>query len=974
MSEEEAPEGEESPTTEEEAQPEGKTRGPKFFVPEVIQTSAMDCGPATLKATLGGFGIHVNYDRLRERCQTDVDGTSVAALEQLGQQLGLNAESILVPLDTLLMKDAKSLPAIVITNTPGGYHFVVVWSVHGDYLQIMDPGAGRSFVKKDRFLERVATVTLPFEPDVWRDWAETGSDSRTPLIAKIKAIGGTDKDAEAFFAYAEADATWRTFAALDAAVRMARALVDSGAIVKGPGAVTLVSSLIEESVQAVLNNARTPIPDVFWTAQGFTDDEGTERLAVKGAVLLYVESAALEPEATLEDSAVKQGVSSRRLSVLMPQPVPGRRSTLLGENTVMRTMQMGNGNVAGSRLSVWSGHVMPKTMVQELAANEVRPAKLFWDLLRLDASAAVYVAVALTALSIVITTIDVMMMRALPDILGRLTLASQRITIIGAIVFFLIVAFVLGAVRAQFAQRMGRGLETRLRVSFLEKLPRLEDRYLRTRPLSDMASRAHLLQMLRGVPAFAIGLFSSVLDLFITGGLLIWIFPQRWWLVVITLAISMAIPVVAFKGIDEYFAKIAAHGGALFRFYLDALLGVVPVRVHGAERVVRRQHEELLTEWARSSYNLQRAMFGVQIVEGLIGGMITVGLVYSFVTGGGDISKMLILIYFAQRIPAIGGGLVGSFTSWPSLKHNALRLFEPLGAAETNTQAQPPGGTRIGPTKGVKIVFRNVEVVAGGNALLKGLKLEIPSGAHIGIVGASGAGKSTLLSVLLGWLTPTEGRVMIDGRPLDSVRLARLREEIAWVDPGIQLWNSTILDNMMYGSNEEAIGQMQEALHLSDVVEVLERSPDGLLTNLGEGGARVSGGQGQRIRFGRALMKKHARLVLLDEPFRGLERDRRQALLDRARTYWKDSTLMLVSHDVSDTLGLDRVLVVDGGEVIEDGPPAELMLNPESRYRALVEADRGVRVALWEETDWRRVRLDRGALVETRAIGKRTND
>ncbi len=86
----------------------------RFFVPEVVQTSAMDCGPASLKAMLEGFGTSVSYGRLREACQTDVDGTSIDTLEEIGFQLGLDAVQVMVPADHLLLTDTDALPALVI--------------------------------------------------------------------------------------------------------------------------------------------------------------------------------------------------------------------------------------------------------------------------------------------------------------------------------------------------------------------------------------------------------------------------------------------------------------------------------------------------------------------------------------------------------------------------------------------------------------------------------------------------------------------------------------------------------------------------------------------------------------------------------------------------------------------------------------------------------------------------------------------
>ena len=116
----------------------------RFIVPEVVQTSNMDCGPAALKCLLGGFGIDVNYGRLREACQTDVDGTSIDTIEEVANQLGLQAEQIMLPADHVLLEEARALPAIAVVVLPNGLtHFVVVWRRHGRWLQVMDPATGR---------------------------------------------------------------------------------------------------------------------------------------------------------------------------------------------------------------------------------------------------------------------------------------------------------------------------------------------------------------------------------------------------------------------------------------------------------------------------------------------------------------------------------------------------------------------------------------------------------------------------------------------------------------------------------------------------------------------------------------------------------------------------------------------------------------------------------------------------------------
>src|SRR5262249_22392668 len=107
-----------------------------------------------------------------------------------------------------------------------------------------------------------------------------------------------------------------------------------------------------------------------------------------------------------------------------------------------------------------------------------------------------------------------------------------------------------------------------------------------------------------------------------------------------------------------------------------------------------------------------------------------------------------------------------------------------------------------------------------------------------------------------------------------------------------------------------------------------------------------------------------------DEPGRGLDRDKRRAVLDRARELWKDATLICITHDVGDTSDFERVLVIDQARLVEDGAPAELASRPGSRYRALLDAEHAVRHGLWANRRWRRLRLDGGKLTETSGVGK----
>jgi ATP-binding cassette subfamily B protein len=145
---------------------------------------------------------------------------------------------------------------------------------------------------------------------------------------------------------------------------------------------------------------------------------------------------------------------------------------------------------------------------------------------------------------------------------------------------------------------------------------------------------------------------------------------------------------------------------------------------------------------------------------------------------------------------------------------------------------------------------------------------------------------------------------------------------------------------------------------------MLENLPQGLQSPLGEGGALVSGGEGQRVRLARAMLREDVRLVILDEPFRGLDRVKRRELLGRARQFWSGCTIVCITHDLEDTLDFDRVLVVEEGAVVENGSPVTLSALPGSCYRRLIDAEARVRSELWTGNLWRRVRIHSGRLIE----------
>jgi ABC-type multidrug transport system fused ATPase/permease subunit len=187
--------------------------------------------------------------------------------------------------------------------------------------------------------------------------------------------------------------------------------------------------------------------------------------------------------------------------------------------------------------------------------------------------------------------------------------------------------------------------------------------------------------------------------------------------------------------------------------------------------------------------------------------------------------------------------------------------------------------------------------------------------------------------------------------------------QTCWVDPAVHLWNRSLLANLRYGNDEHG-DDPARVVETAELRRLIETLPLGLQTPLGEGGGLVSGGEGQRVRLGRALLRDPPRLVVLDEPFRGLGREQRARLLGAARDLWAAATLLCVTHDLGETLSFGRVIVVDGGRIAEDGSPRELLERPGSLYRSLLETADEVDRRLWSAREWRRIEIEGGSLRE----------
>ena len=889
---------------------------PTFFAPEVVQTSAMDCGPASLKCLLAGFGVDVSYGRLREACQTDVDGTSIDVMEEVANQLGLRAEQMMLPLDHLLLAETDVFPAmLVIQNPDGNTHFIVVWRRLGGLAQIMDPATGRRWIPEEELLATAYRHAMPLPADAWREWAGS-SDFLAALRARLGAIGAS-VEGSALVARALEDPTWRGLSALDASTRMTATLVRSGAVDRGAAAARMLRASFEEAwAELAAGRLETSIPASFFSAGPLdADDEGSERVLLRGAVLVQVRRDRAPVGRDAGASGEAPALSPELAAALHEAPAAPLRGLvkMLREDGMLTPLL-----VAGAALFATVGAVL-----------------------------------------------EALILRGLLDVGRHLATWEQRAGALAALVIFFACLVGLEVPLVASSLRMGRDLETRLRMAFLAKIPRLGDRYFHSRPTSDMTHRAHAIHAVRQLPALGYRLLRSVAELVVTAAGLVWLDPASAPIVLAAATVAVVIPWAMLSTLVERDLKVHAYQGSLTRYYLDALLGLMALRTHGAERALRREHETVLGELRRSMHGLLSASVTVESLDGLVGVVVAVWLLFHYLGGGREPAGALLLVFWALRLPLVGQEIAISLRQYPSVRNLTLRLLEPLGAIEDAAGVAAPSAPReaTGPVTGVAIELEGLSVRAAGKTILEDVSLRVAAGEHVAIVGPSGAGKSSLVGLLLGWHRPAEGDVRVDGASLRGERLDRLRLETAWVDPSVQLWNRSLLENLRYGALADSPA-LATVLEDAGVLGILDGLPEGLGSSLGDGGALVSGGEGQRVRLARAMLRAKSRLVVLDEPFRGLDRERRGALLTRSRELWSAATLLCVTHDVGDTLGFPRVLVVDEGRVVEDGPPHGLAAQEGSRYRALLDAEHMVQRGLWQDPSWRRLTLRGGRLEE----------
>ena len=290
-------------------------------------------------------------------------------------------------------------------------------------------------------------------------------------------------------------------------------------------------------------------------------------------------------------------------------------------------------------------------------------------------------------------------------------------------------------------------------------------------------------------------------------------------------------------------------------------------------------------------------------------GMLTIGQFVTF------LSALLLLRDPIQHL----SGLSGTFAS---ISVAARSIFETL-----DSQAETEGNKEleIEPGEG-GITFENVVVRYPGKdePAVRDFNLTVRPGERIAVVGQSGSGKSTLINLLPRFVDPESGRVLVDGEDIRDFRLGSLRKKLAFVTQDVVIFDDTLRNNLTYGLEDVTDEQIQEALEAASLTEMVAELPEGLETRTGEGGSLFSGGQKQRISIARAFLR-NAPILIMDEATSALDSKTERHVAEAMDRLRSGRTCLIVAHRLSTIAGVDRIVVMKEGRIVEMGTYDELM-------------------------------------------------
>lgn len=432
-------------------------------------------------------------------------------------------------------------------------------------------------------------------------------------------------------------------------------------------------------------------------------------------------------------------------------------------------------------------------------------------------------------------------------------------------------------------------------------------------------------------------IIGSIVTASIAIGVLFWI---NWVLTVATLVVLLAfggVLLYAFKVLRPVFRERGQITAEVTGRLGESLGGIRVVKAYTAER-----REDL--SFARGAHrlfrNVAKTVTGVSAIGSFSSVIIGAIAVVMIVIGGNAVQGqtmtlgdflMYISFTFLLAMPVIELTSIGTQITEALAGLDRIREVMAMSTEDEQDKERRPltkidGG----------IEFRDVEFEYDKDVpVLRGVSFRSEAGTTTALVGSSGSGKSTILSLVLNFIRPTKGTVLVDGLDLQAIRLRDYRKHLGVVLQDNFLFDGTILDNIRFANPEASFETIREMCRVANADEFIEKFPDGYETVVGERGVKLSGGQRQRIAIARALLAD-PRILILDEATSSLDSESEALIQEGLNNLRRGRTTFVIAHRLSTIRSADQILVVEGGEIFERGTHEELIAMG-GRYKQLYD-------------------------------------
>lgn len=536
---------------------------------------------------------------------------------------------------------------------------------------------------------------------------------------------------------------------------------------------------------------------------------------------------------------------------------------------------------------------------------------------------------------------------AFPKLIGDLVNAASENGFEGIHSKAIVLMIILGAQSVfsflriyLFAQTTENSL-LRLRTDLFGHLIRLPMSYFTQTRVGEINSRISAdITQLQDTFSTTLAEFLRQITLVVGGMILISIISFQLTLFMLLLIPGIMVVAIVF---GRYIRKISKQAqdqvAASNTIVQETMQGIVNVKSFANEALEVFRYGKSVREIANLSLKsaFSRGLFASFIILALFGAIVGIVWKATVLMKSGEIQfgEIISFVLYTSFIGASIGGLAELYAQIQKAVGATERIFEILDQVPENINLKQEKKT----TKRLKghVLFENVQFsypARADVAVLRGITFDAKQGQQIAIVGPSGAGKSTITQLLLRFYNPDEGSIYIDDKPASEYELTELRNQMALVPQDVILFGGTIRENILYGKPEASLEEVREAAHKANALEFIDRFPDGLDTIVGERGITLSGGQRQRIAIARAVLKDPA-ILILDEATSSLDSESERLVQDALDQLMQGRTSFVVAHRLATVRKADKILVIDGGKVVESGTHDELVQIEHGVYAGL---------------------------------------